>query len=439
MPMSQLTTRRACRQDGMALVLVLLVIAALTLLAIAGTRSAQTELQMGSKELYGRQALSAAEAGINHAYSLIKNNLANRMTFAGACTQCAFDNELSGSGTGGTLASIGSTATLGTQSYRFRVFGGGATDGYYVQAVDNYDETTGANNGALDRDTRIYLVSRGHVGTAERVVTALVSGSSLFPYGIFSKTTITMSGGSIMDSFDSRDGAYNAATAGSGANIRANGQITLTGGSTTVKGDATTSLSTMTAPPAPAGVTGTETFNAPALTPAPVPACGPPYSSGTGITPASVYNSGTGALNIQGGNTGTLAGGTYCFSTITMGGGGILSVSSSVNLYVTGEAKLSGGSISNTTLNASNLKLFSSYNAPGDVNGVTVSGGTQAYMAVYAPDTEVTLSGSTSSFYGSVIASGVIPQGGVKVHYDQSLAAVLGPGATLSAWHEVRN
>ncbi len=424
----------------MALVLVLLVIAVLALLGVAGTRSAQTELQMGSKEMVGRQALSAAEAGINHAYSLIKASVANRPSLAGACTQCGFDSELSGGGTGGTLASIGSTATLGTQSYRFRVFGGGATDGYYVQAVDNYDETTGANNGALDRDAKIYLVSRGHVGTAERVVTALVSGSSLFPYGIFSKTTITMSGGSIADSFDSRDGAYNAATAGSGANIRANGQITLTGGSTTVKGDATTSLSTMTAPPAPAGVTGTETFNAPALTPAPVPACGPPYSSGTGISgPAGIYTPATGVLNIQGGNTGTLAGGTYCFSTITLGGGGILSVSSAVNLYVTGEAKLSGGSISNTTLNASNLKLFSSYNAPGDVNGVTVSGGTQAYMAVYAPQTEVTLSGSTSSFYGSVIASGVIPQGGVKVHYDQSLASVLGPGATLSAWHEVRN
>ena len=37
--------RRAGRQDGMALVLVLLVIAVLALLGVAGTRSAQTELQ----------------------------------------------------------------------------------------------------------------------------------------------------------------------------------------------------------------------------------------------------------------------------------------------------------------------------------------------------------------------------------------------------------
>src|SRR5438552_7636634 len=233
--------RRSRRQDGMALVLVLLVIAVLALLGVAGTRSAQTELQMGSKEMVGRQALSAAEAGINHAYSLIKASVTGRPGMSAACTQCGFDSELSGGGTGGTIASIGSTATLGTQSYRFRAFGGGATDGYYVQAADTYDEVSGANNGSIDRDNRIYLVSRGHVGTAERVVTALVSGSALFPYGVFSETTITLSGGSTTDSFDSRDGAYNALTAGSHGDIRADGNISLSGGSTVVKGDATSS------------------------------------------------------------------------------------------------------------------------------------------------------------------------------------------------------
>src|SRR5438552_16278113 len=68
----KLNARRLRRQDGMALVLVLLVIAVLSLLGLAGTRSAQTELQMGGKELVGRQALSVAEAGINHAYSRVR-------------------------------------------------------------------------------------------------------------------------------------------------------------------------------------------------------------------------------------------------------------------------------------------------------------------------------------------------------------------------------
>jgi len=115
-----------------------------------------------------------------------------------------------------------------------------------------------------------------------------------------------------------------------------------------------------------------------------------------------------------------------------------MQVTSAVNIYVTGTAHLSGGSVANTTANASNLKLFSSYNAPNDGNGVTLSGGSQAYMAVYAPDTGVTFSGS-SNFYGSVIAHDVTNSGGTKIHYDGSLGAALGPGATLSKWHEVRN
>src|SRR2546422_8025057 len=87
--------------------------------------------------------------------------------------------------------------------------------------------STGANNPAFDRDTKIYLVSRGRVGGAERVVTALVSGNSLFPYGIFSKTNINLSGGSSTDSYDSRDGSYSAPSASTRGNVRADGNSSL--------------------------------------------------------------------------------------------------------------------------------------------------------------------------------------------------------------------
>src|SRR5438309_10582252 len=118
--------RRAGRQDGMALVLVLLVIAVLALLGVAGTRSAQTELQMGGKDMLGRQALSAAEAGINHAYRLINANTANRTNAPSACSTCwGFDSELGSGGTGGALASMGPTAAHGSKSNRCRTHGRG--------------------------------------------------------------------------------------------------------------------------------------------------------------------------------------------------------------------------------------------------------------------------------------------------------------------------
>src|SRR5207249_1997561 len=155
---TKLSTRPR-RQDGMALVLVLLVIAVLSLLGIAGTRSAQTELQMGQKDLVGRQALSVAEAGINHAYSLISTNAASRPNPPSACDTCwGFDSELS-------------------------------------------------------------------------------SGSTRFPDGVFGNRTVLVSGGATMDGFDSRDGAYSAATAGSIA-VRSDGNVSVSGTNTAVKGDA---------------------------------------------------------------------------------------------------------------------------------------------------------------------------------------------------------
>jgi len=59
-------------------------------------------------------------------------------------------------------------------------------------------------------------------------------------------------------------------------------------------------------------------------------------------------------------------------------------------------------------------------------------------MSVYAPDTVVTVSG-TSDFYGSLIGYKLVPSGGSKIHFDQASASVLGTGVALSAWHEVRN
>src|SRR6266404_73307 len=439
----KLNARRPRRQDGMALVLVLLVIAVLALLGIAGTRSAQTELQMGQKDVVGRQALSVAEAGINHAYSLISANVGSRPNPPSACDTCwGFDSELSSGGTGGALASLGTTATLSGQSYRFRSFGGGTADGYYVQAVDNYDETSGANNAATDRDARIYLVSRGHVGSAERIVTALVTGSPMFPVGVFGKTSVTFSGGATMDGFDSRDGAYSAATAGNTA-IRSDGNISVSGTNTVVKGDATAS-GTVSAPVG--GVTGTTTNGAPAVTFPPVPACGPPYSSSTGISGTYyTYDPSTGVLTTDSHNTGTvtLAGGTYCFKSITLQSHAVLQVSSPVNLYLTDIFDASSGTLVNNTGIASNLQLFdslvSTYKNNGTPNNpIQLSGGQQTSMAVYAPNAAVTFSGN-SNFFGGVIADYVDDSGGTPIHYDGALVNVLGTGAQLSGWHEVRN
>ena len=430
----------------MALVLVLLVIAVLSLLGMAGTRSAQTELQMGQKDLVGRQALSVAEAGINHAYSLISTNAASRPNPPSACDTCwGFDSELSSGGTGGALASLGTTATLSGQSYRFRSFGGGTADGYYVHAVDNYDETSGANNLGIDRDAKIYLVSRGHVVSAERIVTALVAGNPIFPNAVFGNRSVKVGGGALVDGFDSRNGAYSAATAGS-TSVRSDGDVNVGGTNTLVKGDATASGTVSVG--GGATVTGAQNPGAPTASFPPVPVCGPPYSPSTGISGTNyTYDPSTGVLTTDSHNTGsvTLLGGTYCFQSITLQSHATLQISSPVNIYLTGLMDASSGTFVNSTAVANNLKLFSSfvstYKSNGDPSNnqaITLSGGQQSYMAVYAPQAAVTFSGN-SDFYGSVIADYVADTGGTPIHYDGALGTVLGAGAGLSKWHEVRN
>jgi hypothetical protein len=409
-------------ERGSSLVVVLLVIAALSFLSIMGARSARTELQITQRDVQTKQALSAAEAGLNHAYDLIKST-------------GNFSNELGSGGTGGTLAGIGSVTTIGSASYRFRVFGGGSSDGYYVEAQDDFDETSGANDPTIDTNARIYLVSRGRVGGAERVVMAAVGGTTRFPYALFGRDFVTLGGGATTDSYDSRIAPYNAFTVGSRGDVRTNGDITLNGGSTIVHGNATQSSASSIGDT----VTGTKTTGAPNVT-APCgtpPACGPPYSSAVGITGGS-YIPGTGVLKGNGATV-TLASGTYCFSSIDFTTpGSKLSVSSPVTINITGSVDFGGGAFANTTGNPANLLLNSSCNGScGGTEGIILTGNAQAYMAVYAPLATVKFSGG-ADFWGAVFAASVKNTGGTTLHYDQALQGLLCTTG-ISGWHEVRS
>src|SRR2546425_798526 len=188
-----------------------------------------------------------------------------------------------------------------------------------------------------------------------------------------------------------------------------------------------------------AGVTGTVTNGAPAVTFPPVPACGPPYSGSTGISGTYyTYDPSTGVLTTDSHNTGTvtLAGGTYCFKSITLQSHGVVQVSSPVNLYLTDGFDASGGSVVNNTGIASNLKLFDSLVSTYKNNGtpdnpIQLSGGQQTAMAVYAPNAAVTFSGK-NHFFGSVVAGYTDDSGGTPIPYDRSVGNGFGSRAQPS-------
>ena len=142
----------------------MLIVTAIVILTVYGARSAQIELRIARNDMLSKKALNIAEAGINHVRSVIQGDGGQ------------FDTYLANGGTGGALSAIGSVVTLsdGLQ-YRFHAFGGsGTTDGYYVRVVDNFDETTGVNDPTNDTDNMVDVISRGRIGSAERIIRARV-------------------------------------------------------------------------------------------------------------------------------------------------------------------------------------------------------------------------------------------------------------------------
>jgi len=68
--------------------------------------------------------------------------------------------------------------------------------------------------------------------------------------------------------------------------------------------------------------------------------------------------------------------------------------------------------------------------------GITLSGGSQAYMAVYAPNSPITFSGG-SDLYGAVVGNTVTDSGGTKMHYDVHLSGLGGAGVVMLTWRQV--
>jgi hypothetical protein len=128
----------------------------------------------------------------------------------------------------------------------------------------------------------------------------------------------------------------------------------------------------------------------------------------------------TGDLTVSGGKTVTLANGTYCFHDLTLSGNSELRVTGPVVIRLTGQLKASGGTFANPTNVPANLQISSSY---AGKDGVSLSGGSGAYLTVYAPKTGVTISGN-APLYGAVLGKTLTLSGNASVHYDVRLLTV---------------
>jgi hypothetical protein len=122
-----------------------------------------------------------------------------------------------------------------------------------------------------------------------------------------------------------------------------------------------------------------------------------------------------GDFKLNAGDTYNMPGGTYYFRDMLLNGGAILNITGDVTIYVTRDLTFNGGSfVNNVTNKAENLTI----NMTGGVAAITF--GSPFYGVLYAPDTDVTISGD-ADVYGAVVADDLRITGNAIGHYDESL------------------
>jgi hypothetical protein len=263
---------------------------------------------------------------------------------------------------------------------------------------------------------------------------------------LFGGGSITVSGGSNTDAYDSRKGSYlsqavNSDSFGtyavqSGA-IASNGNILLQ--SSEIRGDSKAGPGYNTTLQGTAQVTGSK-----APLPKVMPAPDTPlaefvqaatvndngqWNSNGGLT----YNPITKSLAVAGGHTLTLTKSTYFFSSLVLSGNAQLKiVGGPVKIYITDKIDVTGGMVVNQTEKPSNLQFYQEpYPLPvGYVptsNTANLSGGSQSAFTFYGPSTPVTIAGK-GTLFGAVCGKSVTVSGGTPFHYDMALVDEMDKG-----------
>lgn len=229
---------------------------------------------------------------------------------------------------------------------------------------------------------------------------------------------------------DSFNGAY-PASAGNNALILSNGLIDVKG--SRINGNIVSSAGAVLLEPgsivtgdvtAATTITNQGTINgvatpnrpADAIVAAPVAPCGAFTPAGSWIT--GNYSYANGDLTVNGNSTATIAAGSYCFHNVKVNGQSTLQTSGAVLIRLTGTFLASGGTIVNPSHVVSNLRIASSFS--GD-DGVTISGGADAYLTMYAPQTSVAIGGG-SPVFGAVLGKTLTISGNSPAHFDTSFS-----------------
>jgi len=253
---------------------------------------------------------------------------------------------------------------------------------------------------------------------------AQIGESNLFDFAVFADESLRLNGQTVVDSYDSRNGPYDANTAGQEGDIGTNSILADTvtlNGQVQVKGDVTVG---------PSGdpdvvidktnqcvITGeTAALSEPVALPVPT----------TSLTSL-------GNLNIAGHTDYQLPAGTYRFDSIQIAGQATLTSLGPVTLYVDGSVQIAGQGVATQNNLPPNFVVYVTGNSD-----VHLAGQADFYGAIYAPNSHVQNNGQ-AEVYGAIVSNTYHQPGQSDVHFDEALKDVGGDAGgeiNLIAWQE---
>lgn len=412
-------------QSGVALVLVLLVLAALTMSAVGLTVSVQRGLQGAGRDYLWVACLNIADA--------------QNSAMLGQLTSTAQSYSSQGRFFPETAQALGAgTVTLGKLPFTWAATAKGR-DASLAKSLSEQQIDLTSSCTAPDSTVHVDVRTTGHLGRG-----------TLWPDAVCGCSSVTFQGNAGTDSYHSPSGPYEKQTPGDDGNVASDGSITLKGhadiqGSVAAYGSIAAGAATKVRGGSTAGGSNAIAGGKSNASPRPAPCqdtCGMYDVEGAVASASKVnddaelgdcrtYVTGT-VLAMKGTSSCTLPPGTYYFTDLSLKGNASLSVSGPTTIYVHGGAvDLGGHGTVNGSEHASWLRIIT------DTTDVVTYLGSSAFSGfLYAPNTTITYAG-TSDVYGALVGRDVVFKGNAMIHYDTaatSFGYIPSGSFELGAW-----
>ena len=464
------------KEKGVALILALLLILVASVIAVSLSSVSRTEGFASMNYRLMSQSRDAAEGGVHKAANFMMNSytkpggagnpMSNYVTTASPVTynghpvvlsanshvssnypvsadQSSFNSSASGNLTANsTTIKYASSAKL-LSMHQITPYGSTTPTTIQTWAITSDGSVSGMQNADVEVTT-----------TLEQ------QASPVFTYAAFATNTgcsaLTFGGGGTTNSYDSSTVSGGTVTTQNyGGNVGTNGNLSTNGNPTTINGNLSTprtgvgscSSNNVTAWTSGTGHVTGSIVELPQAVSYPTPVIPAPGTNdlATNSGCPSGANAITGCSSVSGGlkldaagNGGTinvrditmtgnkdlhLTAGTYNINSISEAGQTELWVDSGpVVINVTGNGnatpiQLTGGGVSNATLNPMDLQIL--YAGTGTIS---LKGGAASSGLLYAPNASYSFAGG-ADWYGAVIGASLTDMGGAAIHYDRRLAS----------------